>query len=757
MKFERIKKIREFLCNQSIKSVLLVLLVILLFILLLNKNHWKESRSFFTQVMPISGTINNKPSINIIDYSNKTADVCTREGCDLNFSFSKQRINKIFLAFNLNEAPDGLEIYGLHDGASTLIDSYNKSKNLEDLSKYNSKFKYNESDLGVRPYYESYISGDFDSIKIKILPVKEDRTITITDVFFYRQQPVSTPRFILNLLAIHERSIVSYLFYLVLFFIIIFPVGALLADKFFRGKINRLENVFISFGLSLLFWGCLGTTMLFVSQKMSLWLALLAVIFSIVLFIEASLFSKIKINTKIIKITLLFALYLVLYVFLFDGGQKFNSLLYKNDVYFDNHQYYDMHPGNYSSDQIVPYGTAKILLYRIQKDSKEYTNLVSTNYLSSRTQLFSHLAVPFLKVFGDHLLVYEILGLVCVLLLPLSVFMLAMEMTKDRRATYLAVFFAFTSPYLIYMFNITQLKIICTVLLTAYFYFIFKYKHDNKRINIIAGSFLAAVSMLIHNFTLIYVIAGIIYLSPNIFAWFKRKKFIDLLILLIPIAVFAVWFIYSYFDSKSLLVTGITATKSTMPGMDYFKQKLGSYFNILSPFLTRYLNFQGFFVANPAPMIAYRSEVIFRSTIYSLTSFVLFPFFIWAIIKHFKEYAHLWLYLAILVILTLCSDGNFTSAFGLHLYLVATIPLLLILIARIISKFSLPYIMGIAFLVLSESLFINFVVQKELISDQLFFQFQFPIQTFFIFLLLMLLQFGPLFYFLKGETSHASK
>ncbi|MCX6810129.1 MAG: glycosyltransferase family 39 protein, partial [Candidatus Berkelbacteria bacterium] len=681
---------------------------------------------------------------------------CSKSGCELNFALNQQHIDKIFLAFDYNEAPDAFEIYGANGDQRTLLDSVDKSRGLDDLRKYNPNFRYNEYNLGVRPYYASYVSGTFDSISIKILPPKEERMISIYDVFFYQKKALSTPKFIFNLLAVHPRSALSYLFYSILFIVLFPSAGLFVVDKLFRKKFSRLENAFFAFAFALVFWGLIGFILTLVNSNAGFTLALIAMFLSFMYFYRSKFVSEIKLNSRVTQICILYAVLVILYVFMFDGGQKFNALLYKNDVYFDNQQSYDITPGSYSSDQIVPYGSAKILLYGIQKDSKEYYGLVRTNILSSRTQLFSYVAVPFLKVFGDRLLIFEILGIVCVLLLPLSTYMLASEMTKDRRATYLAVFFVFTSPYLIYILNITQLKIIVTVLITAYFYFLFKYKQDNKKIYIIAGSFLAAVSMLIHNFTLIYVIAGIIYLSPNILLWFNKKKIVDLLILLFPIAIFAVWLINSYFDTGALLIKDVIETKDTRSSMEYFRQKYGQNYNFIAPYIARLMNFKGFFIADPAPMIAYRSEGLFRSTIYSLTSFTLFPFLIWAVIKHFKKYGHIWLYLLVLVVLALNSDANFTSGFGMHIYLVATIPLLLVIIAQVISKFSIQNITTIGFLVLAESFFINFVVQKELISDKLSFQFQWPLQTFLIFSLFALLQFSPLYYFLQEKNDKKS-
>lgn len=740
------------------KYIALALIVILLGILLLDKNHWKESKYVFNQVYPTASTINGVATEKVIDYDKETLEACAKKECQLSFSLDKP-IDKIFISFNFNEAPDGVEIYGTNVGKSELLDSFDKSKDLEDLSKFNPNFKYNEYSFGVRPYYASYFSGNFDSISIKILPTKEERTISIRDVFFYQKQTVSTPKFVLNLLAVHQRSALSYIFYATIFIIIFFPVGFFVVDKFFGKKFSKSESIFLAFGIALVFWGLIGLITTLTSRKVGLALSLVAMLASFIYFFKSKFLSEIKINSRIVKITFFFMAFIILYVFLFDGGQKFNLLLYKNDVYFDNHPYYDTSPENYSSDQIVPYGSAKILLYEIPKDSKLYFDLVRTNILSSRTQLFSYITVPFLKVFGDRLLIFEILGMVCVLLLPLSVFLLATEMTKNRRASYLAVFFAFASPYLIYMYNVTQIKVICTVLITAYFYFLFKYKKDNKKIYIIVGSFLVAVSMLIHNFTLIYVIAGIIYLNPNVFLWFRKKKFIDLLILLFPLVVFGAWYLYSYLDTGGALVSDVVKTKDSRNSMEYFKQKYGQNYNFIAPYIAKYMNFKGFFVADPAPMIAYRSEGLFRSTIYSLTSFTLFPFLVWTAVKYFKKYAHIWLYLAVLVILTINSDANFTSGFGLHLYLVATIPLLLVLIANVVSKFSFQNIIGIGFLVLAESFFINFVVQNELISDQLHFQFQSPlqIQTFLIFMLFVLLQFSPFYYFLQEKNENLKK
>lgn len=740
----------------NLKCLVLISIGILLLLLLLNKGHWQDSRFRFDQVYPITSTIDGESERNIIDYSNKTAGTCDRKGCELIIGFEKQNIEKIFLSFNYNESPDGLEIYGIDNGHSTLLDSFDKSQNLKDLSEYNPAFKYNEHDFGVKPYHASYVSGIFDSIKIKILPTKEERNISINDVFFYQKQPVSPQKFIVNLLAVHQRSALSYLFYAVLFCTVIYSVGFFAIEKFFKNKFSRGESAFIAFGISLIFWGCLGLVVSSTGSKFGFGLSLIAILLSFVYFIKSKYLSEIKINSSIVKITFCFLAFVLLYVFLFDGGQKFNALFYRNDVYFDNRQYYDIRPGSYSSDQIVPYGSVKILLYGLQKESKEYSDLVGINILSERTQLFSYAAVPFLKVFGDRLIIFEMLGIVCVLLLPLSVFLLAWEMTKDRRATYLAVFFVFTSPYLIYMYNITQLKVICTVLITAYFYFLFKYRKDNKKIYIIAGSFLAAVSILIHNFTLIYVIAGIVYLSPNVFAWLKKEGVVDILILLFPLAIFILWFIYSYLDSKSSLAAGVVRPQNILAGLDFLRQKFGERSESILPLYNRYLNFLGFFVTDPAPVLAYRSEGYFRSTIYSLTSFVLFPFFLLSLIKYFREYKAIWLYLLVLLILTLSSVGDYTYAFGMHLYLVATIPLLLVIIARVVNSLKFKYLIGICFLVLAESIFINFIVYDNFGEAQLFIS-QFPLYTFLIFLLFVLLQSAPLFIFKGTEEDEIAE
>ena len=461
---------------------------------------------------------------------------------------------------------------------------------------------------------------------------------------------------------------------------------------------------------------------------------------------RGDILTKIKLNSLPVMITLCFSLFMLTYLLIFNGGLKSNELYYLNDVYYDGKPTYDIHPGKYFSDQMVPYGSAKILIYKLEKGSGEYTNLVGDNLLSLRPQLFTYFTIPFLKVFGDKFQVFEILGLILVIFLPASVYLLADTMIKDRRATGLAVYFAFISPYIVYMFHITQVKIICTILITIYFCFLYMYKTDKKKIYLIAASLLASVSILVHNFTFIYIVAGVFYLTPNLFALFKRKNIADILIITVPFAVFAVWLAYSYFDAKASLVTGIAETKKSLANLEYFRQKFGTRFETLSPYLIRYLNFIGFFIADPAPMIAYHSESFFRATIYSLSSFVLFPFLIWSLIRYIRQYFAIGLYLLILLLFTIYSEGNYSYAFGLHLYMVAAIPLLIVLATKIIYKLPQRIILIVCTLAIAESFYINFVSQKDL-SDLSLYQAQFPFLSLLLFLFFVLLQISPLYYF----------
>ena len=732
---------------------MLAVLLLLLVILLTDKNHWRDSNLKTNQIFPATATQNGQPEISIVDYNNRTNGICPKTDCMLKFDLAGQRVDKIFFSFNYGEAPDRMEIYGTSKGQETLLDSFNKTANIENLKEFNPSFNYNEASLGVRPFYSSYIGGNYDSIRVKIFPAIEDRVITVNDVFFYQASKVSTPKFLLNLLLVHQRSFFAYIYYTILFFVIIFSAGFSLIDKIFANRFKDYEKLFLSFATGLLFWGLIGLLTRSLGHTLSVLIPLALMGLSFVYFFINKSLWQLKIDKDIIKITLFFTSFLILYLFIFEGGLQANFLSYKNDIYFDNTVKYDLHPGNYKSDEIVPYGSAKILFYDLSRESKEYTNLVGDNYLSLRTQLFTYLTVPFLKVLGDRFFIFEILGLSCVILIPAAVYMLALNMTKSKRAAYLAVFFAFISPYLIYMYTITQIKVICTILLTAYFYFLQKYKTEGDSGNLVAASILASTSVLVHNFSIMYILAGIIYVKPNIFGWFRKKNLKDFALVLIPVVVFLSWLILSYLDSRATIVRTISSTKPiTLHGLEYFKLKYGQNYQAILPYLNRWLNLKGFFISDAAPMIAYRFEGIYRSTIYSLSSFVLFPFFIISLFKFRKEYKYLWLYLLILLIITLNSDGNYLYIFGLHLYMVAAIPLILVLAAKLISNFKTHAVAFICLLAFSEAIFINFISYKELIDLQSSVS-QFPYLAFASFLLLASLWFSPLYYLIKSEEN----
>ncbi|MEI7792464.1 MAG: glycosyltransferase family 39 protein [Candidatus Berkelbacteria bacterium] len=305
-------------------------------------------------------------------------------------------------------------------------------------------------------------------------------------------------------------------------------------------------------------------------------------------------------------------------------------------------------------------------MYHDKVGSPAFADQLGLNSIADRTQLFPFSVIPFLKLFGDSFFVYEMVGLSMMIFLIPALFLLARLLFKSKKVAYLSVLFFSLNYYLFYLSILTQMKYISLLFLIMFIYYLIKYRtKSNSQFDLILAGLMGGAAVLFHNYAIIYIIAGLFYLSPNPLNWFKDRIQIFKGILL-PVVIFIVWLVGAKIFSNAWLINDVTVGA----------KQSGLWGQISSGVESRYLNVMALFNLGPTFNYLNSSIGFFKLSIIGFSTISLFfPIIFGVIRRYFIFKAEIISFIIVVFVLDVLFNGIYTF-YGIHLYLIGCLPFL---------------------------------------------------------------------------------
>jgi len=614
-------------------------------------------------------------------------------------SFGKEEeINRLFVRINSGKV-NNFNIYISRNGSWEKVESvYNNDKS----------------------FYTGYYTGlKTDKVRITLAsPIESNNQLL--DVLSY--QKTDTNNIFekgFNLIFKQQRSLLSYFFYSLLFFILIFLTGQVAYRPF--GKFFHLEeNILFSFAVGFIALGLIGLVLSLLPIRLGTQtLAIIAFMILVVIALRRLDFQKLQDtllkNKKIFLAVFLFFIFICSWSFVFD--QIPNKITSQYDLVYGNNQKYFSEVGyNYASDSIFPYVAFKGIRYGLDNLQGEWSkSTIDVNFMG-RPQLASYAAFPFLVAFGDTFFAYQAFIIGSLAFLVLACFYLVKELFNPKTA-YLTIGILMLNYYFFYIYQLTAIKLIASFFVFLLFYCLARFKKTGATKYLIIGSVFGAVAFLVHNFTISYAIAGIFFLSPNPLRWLKERRTIILGTGLIFL-VFAGWFIVGKFTGGDKLLEQVATGGFT-------GNKLMNSQNLGSPFVqnlkARYLNIKGLFITNPFPEYWPGRGIygFYKVTLVGALTVFFGPFIalgMWA----FRKRGYMPILVSLLLVPFLISllSHSFPGLFGIHLYLIPSIPIFIAFGALFLNTYrriKLPALI----LVFTEWLYVGFIYYPLELTDKL--------------------------------------
>lgn len=568
----------------------------------------------------------------------------------------------------------------------------------------------------IRSNEEVSYTGYYSNISTDQIRLKFYRTnsgiIGIFDFYSLRveeKRPIIESSF--NLLFQHSRSTGAYFYYSFLFFIVILLSGSLVF-KPFRGYSSEDEMPVFSFAAGLIFLAFVGLLgVLFRSFLDNKSVIIVLSFVWIAICIEYSdinlLLRQMKRNRTIYLISLFYLIFVICWTSVFDN--KFHGLFAPLDFLYDNSRRFFLDAkGFYFSDQLFPFNVTKYFLYGINNISANGREWFMVNYYG-RPQFFALATVPIASLFGDRFFVFQAFTISSISLLLASSFFLIKQLF-DRKTAFLTIAFLILNSYLLYIYQLMQVKLVATFFVLLFLSCLVRYKntHDKKALS--ASSVLIAIAIMTHTFTLSYLIVGVFYLVPNPLNWWKERNIL-LRLCALPITIFGMWFVYSYASGGLSFLKSIVVADGSTVG-------LGRKAKLIANLNAKYYNFLGLFITSPIVTIWDRSVVVgfFRSTLTGALSLtLLIPTALGIFISNKRK---LLLSFFLIPLFFGLMSHSFYALYGIQLFAIPSITILVAFAAYWLQR---SQIISRVVLLLAclEWVYVNFVVYHREVLDPL--------------------------------------
>ncbi|MEI7792467.1 MAG: glycosyltransferase family 39 protein [Candidatus Berkelbacteria bacterium] len=562
----------------------------------------------------------------------------------------------------------------------------------------------------VRNNSNQYYLGYFDGVQTDKIRFTSHKTfsgvVKIVDSFYYTAQRNNIVKSLYKSLFVFAPSFGSGVFYILFFILCIFTGGFVLWHPF-----TKLfpENIPLnSFGMGFVYWFLVGyvCNIVRIDEHKTILMSIIALLGSINLILTVrrrKMFIEQLYRERIIYIiSLLFLFFIFVWTFIFENRYTGSHVLY--DLYYNNSPAYQIF-GSYTTDQMFPFLQIKQIFYGADNMVGSWTRSEIMANALGRPQFFTNAFIIFYRVFGDNFFVFQSIVIASISMLLVSVYSFVKSIFSSKIA-YITIALLILNYYIFYIFQLTQIKLIAIFFVFILLGLISEYKKNKKIKYLYLAGFFGGLGILTHNSMVAYVCAGLFFLQPNLIKIIKSPK-ITLSYLVLPITMFAIWFVAAKMNGGIDLINAVIIGKvailpSTWP-------QVGLMSRIAQIIYPRYLNFIGLFQLNPYPQTWDRIPYgVWRVTLSGAISFSALFFVAWGLVRRIKQ-TDLVVGLLVIPFVFALGSHSFPSLFGVHLYLIPTIIVLLSLAATIVVK-SRRLLIVIFILSIVERLFVGFLV-----------------------------------------------
>ncbi|HBG81393.1 TPA: hypothetical protein DDW69_00975 [candidate division CPR2 bacterium] len=677
----------------------------------LNTSHFKESRNHYKKIEPLT-TLASSPSLKGEEFE---LPEVTDDTLDVSWEKRYQNINIDVNTVNIT--------YPQNTHIDRIIVRMNKGfANNFNIEAFTNNHWEKIDDISNN--HQSYYVGYFNHLETsKVRLNLRDNASTKNPIDLLSYDVESKNSYLItafNLIFKQQRSFGAYFFYSIIF-IFTFLISGALIFKPFRKHFNKESHIIFSFAMGIIFWAFLGI-LLTLLPKSLLNQNFIVPMFVLWMFVALK-YSRIKeiLETiekdKVIYLaSTLFFLFIIVWTYIYDTLPK-HTLQPFDIVYEDTGTYFSGIENMYSSDSIFPYVVTKGFNYNISELKGEWDGYILSTNIKGRPHFAPFITLSLSRVFGDRFFIFETIIMTTISLLILSVFYLIRSLF-NRRVAYLATAFTMLNYYFFYVYRLTQIKLIATFFILLFFYAISEFKSTNNRNYLYIASIFGFAAVLTHNFMIAYLLAGIFYLAPNPKSWFYKKDII-LASFGLPILAFMVWTLLTFNNGGGELMKMVTVGSYDV-GNKLFASEPGS--TLIKNINARYLNFLGLFELNPYPQYWPSRETVgfYKVTLVGAISIFLTPLFAFGILSSRKlKKADVIIGLILIPFVFSILSHSFPSLYGVHLYIVPSIPIILAFAAVFVDKLSSISKILITGLAFSEWLFATFIYYPGDITNKL--------------------------------------
>lgn len=503
----------------------------------------------------------------------------------------------------------------------------------------------------------------------------------------------------------HERSLPSFIYYVALISLIVVLTGSV-ALNVISQYIPLEERMVWVFACGTVLLGFIASISIMIpSIKDGRTFILLCISILIGYSIVFKTYRSIKVDVRLLFLVFFYMAFLIGYFYFFNKQQL--NRIENYDHLFNDTSYYSIPYGSYEQDFETPYGEAKVLLYGIPGNTNNYRALMGINRHTDRTPLFSLVSISFLGLFGDRFFIFEILSLVFMVPVILSTYLLLKKLF-NKSVAWVSLLIILANHFLLFVAHFSQVKILSTTFIGMFYLYLIFFQRERRPHYLWMISVMGSLAVLVHPFAIIYILAGIPYLTLSLHRHVTKIKVL-LMAFFLPLAIILLWMSLSFSNNRAALIgshfSGSINETSTANTVN-------------SGVMDRFYNFLGLFLTNPKPF-AGRSFSFPRLTLIGAVTIVMFPLILIGLITKWKLRKREISYLLVgVVLLSLITNGYYV-ALGIHWYLVGLIPILIGFGVSVLNKFS-KYLQGfiMAFVIL-ESAYVSFYTYHFDVMDKI--------------------------------------
>lgn len=553
-------------------------------------------------------------------------------------------------------------------------------------------------------YYLDYLDFESDQLRFEFYETAVGSDLVV-DAFFYEKVPVNTVEAIFNLFFNYSPSLGATFFYVIFFILSILSGGHLLFRPF--KKYFRSNILLYSFGCGFIFWFLVSffTSILHLDTHRTILMGLLVPILLLGLWSllrnRKEIISEIDQQKTIYLVSFLFIVFLTFWAFLFEDQYYGSQVVY--GLYYNNSFLYQKF-GKYLTDQMLPFITIKMLLYGVDQLVGGWPKNVLLGNVLGRPQFFPYSFLYFFRIFGDNFFIFQSLVIASLSMLVFSIYTF-LKKIFSRKIASLSIILLVINYYFLYIFELTQIKLIATFFIFISYYLLAEYKNDKKSRYLFLSGVFGALAVLTHNFMMLYIFTGVFFLMPNPKDWVKNYRSI-IYFLVIPLVAFVSWLVSAKLNGGiALFNTVITGSGGFGgPNPNIIFHPVSKLFDFFYPY---YLNFLALFEIDPYPELWGRAPYgLWRVTLIGAIGIALVPFVLLGLLKQIRRLDLIIGLIFIPLVLALFSS-SFPTLFGVHLYLIVSLVIMIALAATILSRWNwLIYITIVACVL--ERIFVSF-------------------------------------------------